>query len=74
MWFSVALATVIALFTALAYANLAKRYPKAGTGSSYFFAEASFLEKEKKHHKLFARMSKFIVGWTSHLYYWIYPA
>src|SRR5262249_34291938 len=44
-------------------------YP--GTGSSYYFAEQSFLNHEKAWK--YARLSKFIVGWASHLYYWIYP-
>ena len=73
MWFSVLVATVIALFTATAYAALAKRYPEAGTGSSYYFAEASVLQREEHRHFKFARLSKFIVGWASHLYYWVYP-
>lgn len=73
MWFSVFVATAIALFTATAYATLAKRYPEAGTGSSYYFAEASVLQREEHRHFKFARLSKFIVGWASHLYYWVYP-
>jgi amino acid transporter len=73
MWISVFIATVIALLTAVAYSLLAKRYPQAGTGSAYYFAEAAFLEKEKHQHFKFARLSKFLVGWSSHLYYWVYP-
>ncbi len=73
MWFAVFVATAIALFTATAYAALAKRYPEAGAGSSYYFAEASVLQQEEHRHFKFARLSKFIVGWASHLYYWIYP-
>lgn len=73
MWFAVAVATAIALFTATAYSALAKRYPEAGTGSSYYFAEAAILHKEEHAHFRFARLSKFIVGWASHLYYWVYP-
>lgn len=73
MWFSVLIATAIALFTAMSYALLAKKYPQAGTGSAYYFAEAAFLEKEQHKHFKFARISKFLVGWASHLYYWIYP-
>jgi amino acid transporter len=73
MWASVFVATAIALLTALAYAALAKRYPEAGTGSSYFFAEVALLQHEEHRHFKFARLSKFIVGWASHLYYWIYP-
>src|SRR5438309_8291104 len=73
MWFAVFVATAIALFTATAYATLAKRYPEAGAGSSYYFAEAAVLQREEHAHFRFARLSKFIVGWASHLYYWIYP-
>src|SRR2546422_7881492 len=73
MWFAVFVATDIALFTATAYAALAKRYPEAGAGSSYYFAEASVLQREEHRHFKFARLSKFIVGWASHLYYWVYP-
>jgi len=73
MWFAVFVATAIALLTATVYSALAKRYPEAGTGSSYYFAEASLLHKEEHRHFKFARLSKFIVGWASHLYYWVYP-
>lgn len=73
MWFSVFVAIIIALFTAISYSALAKRYPEAGTGSSYYFAEMAVLQKEEHRHFRFARLSKFLVGWASHLYYWIYP-
>ncbi len=43
MWFSVFVATAIAMLTAIAYASLSKRYPEAGAGSSYYFAEAAVL-------------------------------
>ncbi len=61
--------SLLCLATAVCYAEMAKLYP--GTGSSYYFAEQSFLNHEE-HWKL-ARLAKFIVGWGSHLYYWIYP-
>ena len=64
---------VLAFLTAFSYAELANLYPDAGAGSSYYFAEAAFLDKERPEHFRFARVSKFIVGWVSHLYYWIYP-
>ncbi|GAC1579085.1 MAG: APC family permease [Candidatus Dormibacteria bacterium] len=64
---------VLAFLTAYAYSELANLYPRAGAGSSYYFAEAAFLDKEEKRHYQFARLSKFVVGWVSHLYYWIYP-
>jgi basic amino acid/polyamine antiporter, APA family len=73
MWASVFVATAIAMLTAVAYAQLAKRYPDAGAGSSYFFAEAAVLHKEEHRHFKYARLAKFIVGWASHLYYWVYP-
>ncbi len=69
MWFGIIVALLLCLATAVCYAELAKLYP--GTGSSYFFAEQSFLNHEKAWK--WARLAKFIVGWGSHLYYWIYP-
>src|ERR1700687_4228329 len=69
MWLGIILALLLCLATAVCYAELAKLYP--GTGSSYYFAEQSFLNHEKAWK--YARLSKFIVGWGSHLYYWIYP-
>ncbi len=69
MWIGILLALLLCLATAVCYAELAKLYP--GTGSSYYFAEQSFLNHDK--HWRYARLSKFIVGWASHLYYWVYP-
>ena len=69
MWAGILLALLLCLATAVCYAEMAKLYP--GTGSSYFFAEQSFLNHDKAWR--YARLSKFIVGWGSHLYYWIYP-
>src|ERR1700751_3606492 len=73
MWAAVFVAVLIALLTAISYASLAARYPEAGTGSSYFYSEVAFLHKEEHRHFRFARLSKFVVGWASHLYYWICP-
>jgi APA family basic amino acid/polyamine antiporter len=69
MWIGIIVALLLCLATAVCYAELAKLYP--GTGSSYYFAEQSFLNHETAWK--YARLSKFIVGWGSHLYYWIYP-
>src|ERR1700757_4693766 len=69
MWMGILVALLLCLATAVCYAEMAKLYP--GTGSSYYFAEQSFLNHDKAWR--FARLSKFIVGWASHLYYWIYP-
>src|SRR5579884_919330 len=69
MWIGIFLALLLCLATAVSYAELAKLYP--GTGSSYYFAEQSFLNHDK--HWRYARLMKFIVGWGLHLYYWIYP-
>jgi basic amino acid/polyamine antiporter, APA family len=73
MWASVAIATFIALLTASCYATLSKAYPQAGAGSSYYYAEAAILAKEEHKHFRFARIIKFLTGWSSHLYYWVYP-
>jgi amino acid transporter len=69
MWAGIVLALLLCLATAVCYAEMAKLYP--GTGSSYYFAEQAFLNHDKMWR--YARLSKFIVGWGSHLYYWIYP-
>jgi basic amino acid/polyamine antiporter, APA family len=69
MWLGIVLALLLCLATAVCYAEMAKLYP--GTGSSYYFAEQSFLNHDAVWR--FARLAKFIVGWASHLYYWIYP-
>src|SRR5213075_3547347 len=69
MWVGIFVALLLCLATAVCYAEMAKLYP--GTGSSYYFAEQSFLNHDKAWR--YARLSKFIVGWASHLYYWIYP-
>jgi amino acid transporter len=69
MWAGILFATILCLATAVCYAEMAKLYP--GTGSSYYFAEQSFLNHQTAWP--YARLAKFIVGWGSHLYYWIYP-
>jgi len=68
MWIGIVFATLLCLATAVCYSEMAKLYP--GTGSSYYFAEQSFLNHERAWP--YARLAKFIVGWGSHLYYWIY--
>jgi basic amino acid/polyamine antiporter, APA family len=69
MWFGIVAALLLCFATAISYAELSKLYP--GAGSSYFFAEQAFLNKT--HAYKFARLAKFITGWASHLYYWVYP-
>jgi basic amino acid/polyamine antiporter, APA family len=69
MWAGIVAALLLAYATAISYSELAKLYP--GAGSSYFFAEQAFLN-HTKHHR-FARVAKFVIGWGSHLYYWVYP-
>ncbi len=69
MWFGILAALVLCFATAISYAELSKLYP--GAGSSYFFAEQAFLSKTKAYR--FARLAKFVTGWASHLYYWVYP-
>jgi len=69
MWFGILAALLLCYATAISYAELSKLYP--GAGSSYFFAEQAFLKKSKAFK--FARISKFMTGWASHLYYWGYP-
>jgi amino acid transporter len=73
MWTGLVFALVLAFLTAYSYSELARIYPDAGTGSSYYFAEAALLDKDKPQHRRWARTAKLSIGWISHLYYWIYP-
>jgi len=69
MWSGIFAALVLAYATAISYSELAKLFP--GAGSSYLFAEQAFLNHSE--HYRFARIAKFVIGWASHLYYWVYP-
>jgi APA family basic amino acid/polyamine antiporter len=69
MWFGILFALLLCFATAISYSELAKLYP--GPGSSYLYAEQAYLSKT--HAYKFARIAKFITGWASHLYYWVYP-
>jgi amino acid transporter len=69
MWLGIFAALLLCLATAVAYAEISKLYP--GTGSSYYYAEQALLSKDRFFK--YARIVKFIVGWGSHLYYWVYP-
>ncbi len=73
MWTGIVVALVVAFLTAFAYAELARRYPEAGSGSAYYFAEKAFLDRENPGHRRWARLAKFITGWAAHLFYWVYP-
>ncbi|MGP8252834.1 MAG: APC family permease [Terracidiphilus sp.] len=69
MWLGIFAALLLCLATAVAYAEISKLYP--GTGSSYYYAEQAMLSHDAGFK--YARVAKFIVGWGSHLYYWVYP-
>jgi APA family basic amino acid/polyamine antiporter len=73
MWTGLFFALVLAMLTAYSYSELARVFPDAGTGSSYYFAEAALLDKESPKHQRWARPAKLTLGWISHLYYWLYP-
>ena len=73
IWSGVLFALIIAFLTALSFAELARRYPEAGAGGSYYFAEKALLDRDQPAHRRFARIAKFITGWAAHLFYWVYP-
>jgi amino acid transporter len=73
MWTGIVAALVVAFLTAIAFSEMARRYPEAGAGGSYYFAEKAFLDKENSKHHKYARLSKFMTGWAAHLFYWVYP-
>jgi amino acid transporter len=63
----------LAFLTAISYSELARIYPEAGTGSCYYFAERSFLDKANAAHHRWARPTKLVTAWAAHLFYWVYP-
>src|SRR5579885_1256631 len=69
MWSGIVFALLLAYATAISYAELSKLFP--GAGSSYLFAEQAFLNTTRAYR--FSRIAKFVIGWSSHLYYWVYP-
>jgi basic amino acid/polyamine antiporter, APA family len=71
IWFGLLIALILSFLTAASYSWLARRYPDAGTGSSYYFAQRALLDRGSSNRR--ARDAKFFVGWLSHLYYWVYP-
>ena len=73
IWPGVLLALLSTLFTALSFAELARRYPEAGFRSAYHFADRFFAAQKHPQHRSLARAAKFVTGWAAHLYYWIYP-
>jgi APA family basic amino acid/polyamine antiporter len=60
MWTGIVAALIVAFLTAFAFAELARRYPEAGTGSAYYFAEKAFLDRPDPSHRRWARLAKFI--------------
>ncbi|HEY8695519.1 MAG TPA: APC family permease [Chloroflexota bacterium] len=73
MWPGIMFALILAFLTAISYAELAKIYPEAGTGSAYYFAEKAFIDKEETKHHKWGRIAKLATGWAAHLFYWVYP-
>lgn len=71
IWTGLALALLLSFLTAASYSWLSRRYPDAGAGSSYYFAQRALLDRGSSNKT--ARNAKFLVGWLSHLYYWVYP-
>ena len=53
MWTGIVAALIVAFLTAIAFAELARRYPEAGAGGSYYFAEKAFLDRDKASHRRF---------------------
>lgn len=73
MWTGVIVALIVAFLTAFSFAELARKYPDAGTGSAYYFAEKAFLDRDKARIRRWSRLAKFVTGWAAHLFYWVYP-
>jgi len=72
MWAGIVLALVVAFLTALSFSELARRYGDGRSGGAYYYAERAVLERMPEGAPL-ARVIKFVTGWASHLFYWVYP-
>eukprot|EP00930_Biecheleria_cincta_P018034 TRINITY_DN14174_c0_g1_i2.p1 TRINITY_DN14174_c0_g1~~TRINITY_DN14174_c0_g1_i2.p1 ORF type:complete len:593 (-),score=69.35 TRINITY_DN14174_c0_g1_i2:173-1726(-) len=57
----------------MSYGELAAKYPEAGCGGAYYFAEASFRDTHIKCLRRYRASFKRFIGASSHLFYWIYP-
>ena len=64
-------ALLLCFATAVSYAELSKLYP--GAGSSYFFAEQSFLSRRRRLSSTRGSCQVHDRIRASHLYYWVYP-
>src|ERR1700687_3888223 len=73
IWAGLAFALILCFLTAYSYAELARIYPEAGFGSTYYFAEKAFLDRENKTHHKFARLAKIVTGWRGHLLHRVDP-
>ena len=71
MWTGLVGALIVAFLAALAFAELARRYPDAGTGSSYYFAEKAFLDHSDPKRRRWARVMKFFAARPLTLFYWV---
>jgi basic amino acid/polyamine antiporter, APA family len=73
IWAGVLAALIVAFITAQSLGELAQRYPDAGQRGAYHFADHVFREFDQAHHQPWIRAAKLIIGWSAHLYYWLYP-
>lgn len=74
IWLGVVASLLVAFITALSLGELARRYSSTNLRSAYHFVEQIFRDPSRQGNSLFLRRGiKFIVGWASHLYYWVYP-
>jgi amino acid transporter len=73
MWTGIVVAFMVAILTAVAFSQLARRYPEMGSGGAYYFAEKAFMDREHPAHRRWVRVAKFATGWAAHLFYWVYP-
>lgn len=50
IFFGLTIALILAFLTAASYSWLARRYPDAGPGSSYYFAQRAFIRQRSQQH------------------------
>lgn len=73
MWTGIVVALTAVFLSAFAFTELLRRHPESASGSAYYFAQKTFLDKRQSTRPQSVRAIKFVTGWAAHLFYWGYP-
>lgn len=71
IWFGIVFALLIAFLTAIPYSELSRKYPEAGCGGAYYFAEKAF--SSSPFWRKGTRIIKFFTACVGLLFYFLFP-